>query len=159
MPSRLSGSREIVHARPERRQLLQARAPGVQAANIAIMPNSPLLRLGRCACISRASRAFVPKDAIYETSPTGVHAKSAKMMQSLLLHRLPIFFFRSLLILYARRCRFLTPFAPKMASPLLRFVLAHLSILALVLAQTPASSASTLPSLNKTKHQCAAPLQ
>lgn len=55
------------------------------------------------------------------------------------------------LILYARRSQ--------MASPLFRFVLAHLSILALVLAQTPTSSASTLPSLNKTKHQCAAPLQ
>jgi hypothetical protein len=67
----LTGSREIVHARPERRQraccsrvATGSRAcTGVQGANIAVMPNSPLLRpwgVARgCASAGQAGRSFL----------------------------------------------------------------------------------------------------
>ena len=67
----MTGSREIVHARPERRQRAScsrvatgSRAcTGVQGANIAVMPNSPLLRpwgVARgCASAGQAGRSFL----------------------------------------------------------------------------------------------------
>jgi len=131
----LTGSpREIVYARPEAPNSATQLGPGGAKLRGAVLGVHQQGKPGVCSLVARCELCVC-----MHKNKIGCNVKLLECI------------FRCLfLILYARS---------QMASPLFRFVLAHLSILALVLAQTPTSSASTLPSLNKTKHQCAAPLQ